>query len=190
MDPSASLSLIGCHSIFNVLNVATLMEKWKKKRFHRTFATQLHCLFTHFSPQNIHLPKKNKRLQKLYDVNVRAIYGCRQFGVGHENFVVTWICLSLYSQITTKTNIPFKSKESPTIVAEISMSTTASKLCGTTDTVDVGVSVDETWQRKGFIYLSGVITAISIDSGYKLAWDFVNNFLNFYLFIFFTSLFS
>ena len=49
------------------------------------------------------------------------------------------------------------------------MSTTASKLCGTTDTVDVGVSVDETWQRKGFIYLSGVITAISIDSGYKLA---------------------
>ena len=79
------------------------------------------------------------------------------------------MCLSLYSQITTKTNIPFKSKESPTIVAEISMSTTASKLCGTTDTVDVGVSVDETWQRKGFIYLSGVITTISIDSGYKLA---------------------
>ena len=33
------------------------------------------------------------------------------------------------------------------------------------NTTNVGVSVDRTWQRKGFTSLNGVITAISIDSG-------------------------
>ena len=42
--------------------------------------------------KQIDLSNKNKGQQKLYDVNVRAIYGCRQVGVGHEhlkNFAVT-----------------------------------------------------------------------------------------------------
>ena len=44
------------------------------------------------------------------------------------------------------------------------MSTAASKLQGPVNTADVSVSVDETWQRKGFTSLNGGVTAISIDS--------------------------
>ena len=44
------------------------------------------------------------------------------------------------------------------------MSTVASKLQGPVNTADVSVSVDETWQRKGFTSLNGGVTAISIDS--------------------------
>ena len=66
------------------------------------------CLYSYafFTSKQIDLPKKNKGGQKLYDVNVRAIYGCRQVGVGHDhlkNFAVTRICMSLCFQITTKT---------------------------------------------------------------------------------------
>ena len=38
-------------------------------------------------------------------------------------------------------------------------------LMAAADSADVGVSVDGTWQRKGFTSLNGVITAIFIDSG-------------------------
>ena len=40
----------------------------------------------------IDLLKKKKGRQKLSNVNVTAIYGCRQIGAGHENsknFVIT-----------------------------------------------------------------------------------------------------
>ena len=42
---------------------------------------------------------------------------------------------------------------------------TAARLRGTEKTADVGVSVDGTWQRKGFSSTLGVVTSISIDSG-------------------------
>ena len=49
-------------------------------------------------------------------------------------------------------------------VKSMSMST-ASKLRGTADSADVGVSVDGTWHRKVLTSLSGAMTAISINSG-------------------------
>ena len=46
------------------------------------------CLYSHifFTSKQIDLSKKNKGRQKLYDVNFRAIYGCRQVDAGHEHF--------------------------------------------------------------------------------------------------------
>ena len=60
----------------------------KKERFGKTFICNSVTLFnyiqyglTFFPSKQISLPtKKNKGRQKLYDVNVRAIYGCRQAG--------------------------------------------------------------------------------------------------------------
>ena len=45
------------------------------------------CLYSHifFISKQIHLSKKNKGRQKPYDVNVRAIYGCRQDSAGHAH---------------------------------------------------------------------------------------------------------
>ena len=46
------------------------------------------------------------------------------------------------------------------------MSEDAKELGGGGDSpINVGVSVDGSWQRRGFSSLNGVVTAISIDSG-------------------------
>ena len=47
------------------------------------------CLFSYnfYTSKQIDslTPRKNKGGQKLFDVNVRAVYGCRQIGSGHEH---------------------------------------------------------------------------------------------------------
>ena len=70
--------------VFNVLNFVTLM---KKERFGKTFISDSIALFdyiqysyTFFTLKETDLSKKNKGRQKRYDVNVRAICGCRQAG--------------------------------------------------------------------------------------------------------------
>ena len=70
--------------VFNVLNFVTLM---KKERFGKTFICNSVTLFdyiqynhTFFTSKQISLLKKKKERQKLYDANIRAIYGCRQAG--------------------------------------------------------------------------------------------------------------
>ena len=126
------------------------------------------CLYTHtfFTTIQIDLPERNKGRQKRYDVNVRAIYGCRQVGVGHGNFKKLCCYLNMAEPMLSNNynNISLKLKESAKRFAEKSRSTAASKLRGAADTTDVGVSVAGTWQYKGFISLNGVITAISTDS--------------------------
>lgn len=62
-------------------------------------------------------------------------------------------------------NISKKLKVAAKYVAEKSMSSAAAQLRGDSDTADVGVSVDGTWQRKGFTSMNGVVTAISVDNG-------------------------
>ena len=100
-------------------------------------------------------------------MSVRAIYGCRQVGAGHEHLKKLCCYLNMPEPMLSNNyhNISLKLKESAKRVAEKSMSMAASKLRGAADSADVGVSVDGIWQRKGFTYLNGVITAISIDSG-------------------------
>ena len=75
------LSCPGCHGIqcFKLFDI-----NLKKKGLARhIFATQLHWVCTSvqyshifFPSKQIHLSKKNKAGQKLYDRNVRALYGC------------------------------------------------------------------------------------------------------------------
>ena len=36
---------------------------------------------------------------------------------------------------------------------------------------DVSVSVDGTWQKRGFSFLNGVVAAISIDTGNVVDWE-------------------
>ena len=78
------LSCPGCHGI-QYFNFCGINEK-KKGLARHLFATQLHCLLfiqyshTFVTMKQIDLSKKNEEQQKLYDVNVRAIYGCRQAG--------------------------------------------------------------------------------------------------------------
>ena len=96
-----------------------------------------------------------------------AIYGCRQGGAGHEHLKNLCYFLNMPEHVLSNNdqNILLNLKESAKRVAEKGMSMAASKLRGTVDRANVGVSVDGTWQHKGFTSLNGVITTISIDSG-------------------------
>ena len=62
-------------------------------------------------------------------------------------------------------NISLRLKEPAKRLAETSMSMTAFKLRGATNSADVGVSVGRTWQRKGFTLLNGELRTISVVSG-------------------------
>ena len=117
--------------------------------------------------KQLDLPKKNKEEQKLYDVSVRAIYGCRQVGAGHEHLKKLCCYLNMPEPMLSNNYqiISLKLKEFAKGVTEKSMSMAAAKLRGAADSTDVGVSVDRTWQRKDFTSLNGVMAVISIDSG-------------------------
>ena len=73
-------------SVFNVLNFVTSIKK-KKGLVGLLKLSSTVFLYSHtfFTPKQIDLPKKNKGGQRLYDVNVRAIYGCRQVDASHEH---------------------------------------------------------------------------------------------------------
>ena len=56
--------------------------------------------------------------------------------------------------------------ESAKQVAETSMDKATTALHGPSDPViDIGVSLDGTWQKRGFVSNNGTVAAISIDSG-------------------------
>ena len=68
------------------MDVLCGINKKKKGLERHLFATQFHCLLfvqynhTFFTTKQNDLSKKKEEQQKLYDVNVRTIYGCRQAG--------------------------------------------------------------------------------------------------------------
>ena len=107
-------------------------------------------------------------------MNVRAIYGCRQVGAGHEHPKKLCCYLNMPESMLPNNyqNILLKLKESAKRVADKSMLMASSKLRGAADSLNVGVSVDGIWQLKGFTSLIGAVTAISIDSGKSLIQQF------------------
>ena len=62
-------------------------------------------------------------------------------------------------------NISLNLEGSAKRVAKKSISMATSKISGAADSPNMSVSVDRTWQRKGFKSFNEVITAISINSG-------------------------
>lgn len=130
----------------------------------------IECKFKHgfyTSPKIITSKDKKKRGMHTMEINTRAVYGFRSIGVGHAS--LTKLCgklnmpppMSQSSYNYTANLIKSACKN----IAEKSMSEAASRLRKNKSVADVGVSVDGTWQRKGFSSTLGVITAISVDIG-------------------------
>ena len=96
------------------------------------------------------------------EINVRAVYGCRSVGVGFSQMAKLFGYLNMPSPMTQATydNLADGIKSACKVVAEESMSEAAAKLRHGKKSADVGVSVDGTWQRKGFWSTLGVMTAI------------------------------
>ena len=110
---------------------------------------------------------KNQGGGKFMEVNIRMVYGCRAIGVGYEPMKKLCCYLNMPAPMTNDSynNTSNLIKEAAKIVADKSMTDAAAELRGDMDTADAVVSVNDTWQRKGFTSTNGVITAISVDSG-------------------------
>ena len=140
----------------------------KKKGLARLLQLQcISCLYTKtfFTSKELCSTKKGGR--KSFDVNIRTVYACRQIGAGYGQLKKMCTYLNMPSPMLSKNfvKITNKLRISAKEVAERSMEAVATKLRGKASTADVGVSVDGTWQRKGYASMNGIITAISIESG-------------------------
>ena len=116
---------------------------------------------------------------KGHDVNSRIVYTMRTIGHGYTGLEKFTTLMNMPKPMTTHTynNIVDKMVIAATDVAKESMSDTVTELKGihsipssaSVQTIDVGVSVNGTWQRRGFSSNNGVVTAISIDTGKVVA---------------------
>ena len=167
-DVFALLSCPGCHDT-QCLQLRDIDEK--KMGLARCLQFQCSsCLHIHEFFTSKVVEQEKKRGQKSYEVNVRTVYGCRQIGsgYGHLKKLCCYLNMPEPMRVNNFDKLSNSIKNSVKYVAEKSMSAAAAELRGANETADVGVSLDGTWQRKGFTSLNGVITAISIDSGKAL----------------------
>ena len=160
------LSCPGCKGT-NCLNLTDL--DLKKQGLARTLQLECEfCLYTHsFCTSKQVKPSNNSLGRKFNEVNLRIVYGCWSVGAGYESLRKLCCHLNMPPPMT-QDNYDSTSKsikEAAKVVAEQSMVDAAAELRGDADTADVGVSVDGTWQKKGFTSTNGVITAISVDTG-------------------------
>ena len=105
---------------------------------------------------------------KSFEVNVRAVYATRTYGLGHTALEKI-CCMMNMPRPMTVSNFSYTSnnlRDRTKILAEKSMkkaAVEAKKHIGGIG--DIGVSVDGTWQRRGYTSMNGVVIAISIDMG-------------------------
>lgn len=100
------------------------------------------------------------------EINARFVYGMRQIGKGFS--AAYKLCTTLNLPCISKS--AYKKQEEKLLkvvseVAEESMKNAAAEVITKTNSNECGVSVDGTWQRRGFTSLNGCVAAISVDTG-------------------------
>ena len=116
----------------------------------------------------INNPLSNKKGMKPFEINTRAVYALRSCGVGHTGLETICCVLNMPKPMTVMNynNISNNIRDSAKQMAERSMNNAAVELKrGKNMVFDIGVSLDGSWQRRGFSSMNGVVTAISIDTG-------------------------
>ena len=91
----------------------------------------------------------------------------RSIGVGHASLGKMCCHLNMPKPMNSKNydKLSDTLSDAVKIEAERSMMDVVDELRGENETADASVSVDGTWQRKGFTSTLGVVTAISVDKG-------------------------
>ena len=96
----------------------------------------------------------------------------RSIGADHASLEKLCGFFNMPKPMTPKnfTSISNNLRDAAKTVAKRSMLSSIEELrclqnAASTDVIDIGVSVDGTWQRRGFSSLNGVLVAVSIDSG-------------------------
>lgn len=108
-----------------------------------------------------------------FDVNRRAVYAMRSLGVGYNGLRKFTMLMNMPPPMTENNygKINKLCRTAAKKVAEKTMSDAAKTIRENKEinddsvVADIGVSVDGTWQRRGYSSLNGVVTAISVDTG-------------------------
>lgn len=100
------------------------------------------------------------------EINSRFVYGMRQIGRGYSSAFK--LCSTLNISPLSKTayvNHEKKLLEVVKDVAEETMTNAAAEVSLQSVNGECGVSLDGSWQRRGYTSLNGCVTAISVDTG-------------------------
>ena len=119
------------------------------------------------------------------EVNQRLVYAMRRCGKGYRGLKMFAALAGLLAPMSNSTydkvmkNVHCAIKD----VAKDIMKESANELCMQKDpdnssVVDVGVSCDGTWQRRGFSSLNGAVAVISIDTGKILDVEVMSRYCN------------
>ena len=119
----------------------------------------------------------NKVGMKFFDVNIRMVCGMRALGGGYAALQKLCGYLNMQEPMTENNfdKLSNTIKTATKEIADMSMRNAAKEIQDETkDITDVAVSVDGSWQKRGFSSLNGVVTAISIKSGKVLDTEILN----------------
>ena len=111
---------------------------------------------------------------RAYDVNIRSTFAFREVGRGYssiEKFAANMNMLQpvstlQYHKINQKLHAAYvdtASKSMRAAAAEVKSLVLSDETAQ--DTADCQVSVDDTWQKRGFVSLNGIVTVISEENG-------------------------
>ena len=142
----------------------------KKKGFssHLTVSCEWGYEKATYTSKNI-VQETSERGMRPFEVNFGAVYAMRTVGLDHTDLEKIRCMLNIPKQMTVK-NYNYSSDilcNAAKFVAERSMKDATSQLkkSRNVDILDIGVSVDGTWQKQGFSLLNGGVAVISIDNG-------------------------
>ena len=139
--------LLNCPRCFGTqcLKLCDSNEKKTGMRRHLQLTCTV-CLYSHtfFTLKQVDPPKKNKGQQKLYNVNIRAIYGSIQVDCWSWRFKETLLLFKYTMLSNNYQNISLKIKESAKCVVREKCVNSHVQITGSGRTVNVGVSVDGT----------------------------------------------
>ena len=106
---------------------------------------------------------------KGFDVNKRMVYAMRTCGQGHAGIETFTTLMNIPKPMTVKNynKIVMKFVKSVKDVAEETMADAVDELPIDDDsaTKDVSISMDGSWQRRGYASLNGCVTAILMETG-------------------------
>ena len=156
---SAVFNLLACPECQN-----TSIELFDDLSRKNGCASSLHlcCMTCYWS----HQFSSSERSNGTYEVNRRYVYAMRSIGQGFSG-AKKFCCIMNIPSLPSKNNYAKIVKALKTAafnVAKDSMKSAADELkCNTND--ECAVSVDGSWQKRGYTSLNGCVTAISIESG-------------------------
>ena len=117
--------------------------------------------------------KNSVRGMKPYEVNTRIVYALRTCGLGHAGLEKS--CMIMI--IMNFNAISNKFRDFVKFIADLSMKNAADESQrGSSQIVDIGVTIDGRWQLRGYTSMNGVVVAMSVDSGKVLDIEVLSRF--------------